>query len=109
MKYLIKKLAGVIGNIIYYSIFQRTCGFTSQLYSFVNTEIQRNDEDIVLQERLKNQLYLERYGYKVYSQNDEDGIIEEIFNRINTTNKVFVEFGVGNGLESNCHFLLHKG
>jgi hypothetical protein len=35
--------------------------------------------------------------------------IEEIFNRINIGNKTFVEFGVQNGLESNCHYLLHKG
>lgn len=51
---------------------------------------------------------LEKYGYKVYSQNDEDGIIAEIFNRIGITNKIFVEFGVQNGLESNTHLLLLK-
>lgn len=62
-----------------------------------------------LEERLDNVLCLEQYGYKVYSQNDEDGIIQEIFERIGTTNKSFVEFGVQNGLESNCHYLLHKG
>lgn len=49
------------------------------------------------------------FGYRVYSQNDEDGIIAEIFNRIGTTNKVFVEFGVGSGLENNTLFLLHQG
>jgi hypothetical protein len=43
--------------------------------------LQRNDEEIELNNRLDNKLYLERYGYKVYSQNDEDGIIDEIFNR----------------------------
>ena len=37
---------------------------------------------------------LVRYGFKVYSQCDEDGIIQEIFRRIGTTNRVFVEFGV---------------
>ena len=42
-------------------------------------------------------------------QNEEDGIIEEIFNRIGTTNKIFIEFGVQNGLESNSHYLLFKG
>lgn len=62
-----------------------------------------------LEERLNNSLCLEQYGYKVYSQNDEDGIIQEIFDRIGTTNRSFVEFGVQNGLESNCHYLLHKG
>lgn len=60
-------------------------------------------------ERLENDKALERYGYKVYSQNDEDGIIEEIFSRIGTTNKKFIEFGLQNGLESNTHYLLHKG
>jgi len=53
--------------------------------------------------------YLEPYGYKVYSQNDEDGIINEIFRRIGTTNKRFIEFGVEDGLECNTHFLLHNG
>ena len=51
---------------------------------------------------------LENYGYKVYSQNDEDGIINEIFNRIGTTNKFFIEFGVQDGIECNCHYLLFQ-
>jgi hypothetical protein len=38
-----------------------------------------NYTEIELTERLKDSLRLERYGYKVYSQNDEDGIIAEIF------------------------------
>lgn len=59
--------------------------------------------------RLKDKKCLEYYGFKVYSQNDEDGIIEEIFNRVGTTNKVFIEFGVQNGLECNSHYLLFKG
>lgn len=46
------------------------------------------------------------YGDKVYSQSDEDGIIREIFNRIGVTNKTFVEFGIGNGLENNTLALL---
>ena len=65
--------------------------------------------DLLTEKRLANEKCLERYGYKVYSQNDEDGIIEEIFNRIGTTNKTFVEFGVQNGLECNSHYLLHRG
>lgn len=59
--------------------------------------------------RLKDKKCLEYYGFKVYSQNDEDGIIEEIFNRVGTTNKIFIEFGVQNGLECNSHYLLFKG
>lgn len=52
---------------------------------------------------------LENYVYKLYSQNDEDGIINEIFNRIGTTNKFFIEFGVQDGIECNCHYLLFQG
>jgi len=48
-------------------------------------------------------------GYKIYSQVDEDGIIEEIFQRIGTTNKTFVEIGCGEGTENNTHALLHSG
>lgn len=60
-------------------------------------------------ERMQDPTALESYGYKVYSQNDEDGIIHEIFKRIGTTNKTFIEFGVQDGLESNCHLLLLCG
>ena len=65
--------------------------------------------ELLAEKRFADEKCLERYGFKVYSQNDEDGIIEEIFNRIGTTNKIFVEFGVQNGLECNSHYLLHKG
>ncbi|PZQ61017.1 MAG: hypothetical protein DI570_13235 [Phenylobacterium zucineum] len=52
---------------------------------------------------------LEPYGFKVYSQNDEDGILEEIFRRLGVSKGQFVEIGVENGLECNSLFLLHKG
>ena len=46
---------------------------------------------------------------QVYSQNGEDGIIAEIFARIGTTNRVFVEIGVGDGIENNTRLLLESG
>jgi hypothetical protein len=52
---------------------------------------------------------LVRHGYKVYSQNDEDGIIAEIFRRIGTTSHTFVEFGVETGVECNTAKLLVEG
>ena len=52
---------------------------------------------------------LARYGYKVFSQNDEDGIIAEIFARIGATNRRFVEFGVETGSECNTVKLLVEG
>ena len=54
-------------------------------------------------------LRLERFGLKVYSQYEEDGIIAEIFRRIGTTNEVFVEFGVETGVDNNTRKLLLDG
>lgn len=65
--------------------------------------------ETLTEERMKNPKALENFGYKVYSQNDEDGILHEIFRRIGTTTKEFIEFGVQNGLESNGHLLLLDG
>lgn len=59
--------------------------------------------------RMSDPLSIENFGYKVYSQNEEDGIIHEIFNRIGTESKEFIEFGVQHGLECNSHYLLHQG
>lgn len=39
---------------------------------------------------------------RIRSQNGEDGILEELFHRIGTVNKYFVEFWVQDGLECNC-------
>ena len=50
-----------------------------------------------------------RHGFKVFSQADEDGIIQEIFNRIGTTNRTFIEFGVETGIECNTVKLLLEG
>jgi len=50
-----------------------------------------------------------RHGYKVYSQNDEDGIIAEIFRRIGVAGRTFVEFGVETGVECNTAKLLVEG
>lgn len=59
--------------------------------------------------KYQNEKRLNKYEYKVYSQNGEDGIIDNIFKRIGTTNKFFVEFGVGDGNECNTSYLLLKG
>lgn len=52
---------------------------------------------------------LERHGRKVWSQNDEDGILEEIFRRIGAASRTFVEFGVSDGRECNTLKLLVEG
>lgn len=49
-----------------------------------------------------------RYHSQVCSEHGEDGIIHEIFRRIGTTTRIFVEVGVG-GCENNTAFLLSQG
>jgi hypothetical protein len=51
---------------------------------------------------------LNQHEFKIFSQGGEDGIIEEIFKRIGETNKIFVEFGVGDGTENNSLYLFLK-
>ncbi|MFN8926780.1 MAG: hypothetical protein ACK5WM_14635, partial [Rhodospirillales bacterium] len=46
---------------------------------------------------------------QVHSQNNEDGILAEIFRRIGTRSRRFVEFGVGDGRENNTRLLLDLG
>lgn len=51
---------------------------------------------------------LNRFEFQAFSQFGEDGIIEEIFRRIGTLNKYFVEFGVETGKETNTTYLLYQ-
>ena len=44
-------------------------------------------------------------GSKTFSQNDEDGVIEAVFDFIETTDKVYVEFGVESCVECNSRYL----
>lgn len=45
--------------------------------------------------------HLQHHERSAFSQNGEDGIIAEIFRRIGTTNRTFVEIGAADG-EENC-------
>lgn len=48
-------------------------------------------------------------GFKVYSQADEDGILEHICDRLQLERGSFIEIGCGDGRENNTHYLLLKG
>jgi hypothetical protein len=65
--------------------------------------------DLRQQERYADQRRLTRFEHQVFSQGGEDGAIREIFRRIGESNRVFVELGVGGGLENNTAFLLAQG
>jgi hypothetical protein len=47
-----------------------------------------------------------KVGFKVFSQFDEDGIIQYLISKLPIENKTFIEFGVENYEESNTRFLL---
>ena len=47
-----------------------------------------------------------KVGFKVFSQWDEDGIIQYLISKVPIANRTFIEFGVENYEESNTRFLL---
>lgn len=51
---------------------------------------------------------LMNFEQRIFSQNGEDGVIREIFQRIGTTDRFFVEFGVQDGSECNSRNLLEN-
>jgi len=66
-------------------------------------------ESLLSSERNRDPKRLLTYGFRAYSQHDEDGMINEIFQRIGVSNKTFLEFGVGDGTENNTLYLLLAG
>ena len=63
----------------------------------------------LLQPLRKDPKRLEPYGNKIFSQGDEDGILQEIFSRIGVTQGTGLEIGVERGIECNSHLLLLQG
>ena len=89
-------------------------GFTlSHIANFnaamVQMSLHRFWAETLAQPRYADPKRLLRHGFKVYSQHDEDGIIQEIFRRIGTSSRTFVEFGVETGVECNTVKLLIEG
>ncbi|MDE3175534.1 MAG: hypothetical protein KGM15_05415 [Pseudomonadota bacterium] len=84
-------------------------GYISSQIRSSNGYLARREIEIILEKLPKDESRLEKFGFKVYSQGDEDGVIEEIFGRLGVERGYFVEIGVGDGLECNSLYLLHKG
>jgi hypothetical protein len=59
--------------------------------------------------RYKEPKRLGAHEFQMFSQSGADGIVAEIFRRIGRASSVFVEFGVGDGLENNTTALLLQG
>ncbi len=95
MKNLVKKITRLIRKIISMPYIQ-------------------NDETYLLAvgAMLSNQQYLmnlkdiNNYEFKIFSQFGDDGIIQYIIKNVEIVNEVFIEFGVGNYMESNTRFLM---
>jgi hypothetical protein len=66
-------------------------------------------QSLLSSERNRDPKRLLAHGFRGYSQHDEDGMIQEIFERIGVSNRVFVEFGVGDGTENNTLYLMLSG
>ena len=83
---------------------------TLQIIEDVNLQIAIERECDRLKEgiRARDGKSLALSGHKIYSQNDEDGIIAEIFDRIGVRSRLFCEIGAADGLENNTHALLLK-
>ncbi len=60
-------------------------------------------EAILVKENVQS---LQEVEFSVFSQWGDDGIIQYLINRLDIENRVFIEFGVENYLESNTRFLL---
>ena len=75
----------------------------------MHMQVRQAWEESLRQPRYQQPKRLVRHGHKIYSQNDEDGIIQEVIRRIGTVPRTFIEFGVQEGLECNSLALLVDG
>ncbi len=64
---------------------------------------------ILSQPKYRDPKKLNQHEFRTFSQNGEDGMIAEIFGRIGTKNRYFVEFGAADGFENNTVLLLRRG
>jgi hypothetical protein len=60
-------------------------------------------------DRFNDPKRLFKSSFKVLSEANEDGAIDDIFQRIGTDSRFFIEVGVADGLECNTAFLLTQG
>jgi len=86
----------------------RFLGYATQI---LNREI--DDPNILaIGSMLSNQQYsmkstnINDYEFKIFSQWGDDGIIQYLIKNVSIENDIFIEFGVGNYLESNTRFLM---
>ena len=74
-------------------------------YLKVNDTINQKNLEFHYQNDLSQKRLFE-YGFSIFSQHEEDGILLYIFSLIGTTNKKCIEMCIGNGVESNTANLI---
>jgi hypothetical protein len=94
---------------VYEQIVRRLGKRNALLPNLVAVQLEEYQERLLSKPRYADPRNLNRFERQVFSQFGEDGIIEEIFRRIGTQSRTFLEIGVGDGLESNTALLLLKG
>jgi len=108
MKRVLSLINKIVSRVFFNGIEQRLSIIENQ-----NWSVHRHLQQIHIS-RLKNEILstqpssLIKYGFSVYSQNDEDGIIQYIFDQLQIPDPNFIEFGVG-ATENNTLYLLTKG
>lgn len=80
--------------------FLKRLNYLSENIYFIRESLGRIESRQLMHSKIENS------GFKVFSQWDEDGIIQFLINKIDIKNKIFIEFGVENYTESNTRFLL---
>ncbi len=89
-----------------FSKFIRKSKSEAQAQVLLDTPLMKDVYDLLLESEVQRRASasknpLNKFGGKVFSQTDEDGITLEICRRMGLENGFYCEFGVGNGLECN--------
>lgn len=109
---LAKRLAGVeemLKRLAYNSYAMGNFFATLGLARHIRTAQELFYAQLMQDPRYQQPKRLQRFERQVFSQNGEDGIIQEIFNRIGAASQCFLEIGIGDGRETNTTWLLQKG
>ena len=109
-----KKLSKIARYIPVYRELRQVRDYSKNMYKTLKAiqsmqAIRCQDLELSAHPRYGDPLRLPQYAFQVNSQNGEEGIIYEIFRRIGNEDHVFVEIGVGDGIQNNTAFLLALG
>jgi len=106
----------VTGILTNNKLYRLAKGLVDDVASIADASRQqlRISQELFANQLLTSPRYADRrrlapFGAQVFSQNEEDGMIAEAIARVGCPTRVFVECGVGDGLENNTAYLLMSG